>query len=149
MIRSRNASEQVDDPEADIGSCAVNSGISAAQRSGLSLCAVNVVTETPQQHQALLAAKGFSGSEPTTVGDLAHFLLIRHHTAVELVNRMTRLGLLTRTVDAADRRRVLVSLSARGERKLRALSKIHLEELRSVGPALGKILRLLRQTQRR
>ncbi|WP_298378323.1 helix-turn-helix domain-containing protein [uncultured Bradyrhizobium sp.] len=111
----------------------------AAQQAGL----------TPQQHQALLAIKGFSGMEPTTVGDLARYLLIRHHTAVELVNRMTKLGLLTRAVDAADGRRVLVTLTAQGERKLQTLSKIHLEELTTAGPALGKILRHFRQSQKR
>ena len=111
----------------------------AAQKAGL----------TPQQHQVLLAIKGFSGAEPTSVGDLARFLLIRHHTAVELVNRMTKIGLLVRAVDAADGRRVLVTLTAQGERKLQALSKIHLEELSAVGPALGKILRHVRQSQKR
>jgi DNA-binding MarR family transcriptional regulator len=40
---------------------------------------------TPQQHQALLAIKGFSSAEPVSVGELAEFLLVRHHTAVELV----------------------------------------------------------------
>ncbi|MDH2386876.1 helix-turn-helix domain-containing protein [Bradyrhizobium sp. CER78] len=111
----------------------------AAQAAGL----------TPQQHQALLAIKGFSGTEPTTVGDIARYLLIRHHTAVELVNRMTKLGLLMRAVDAADGRRVLVTLTAQGERKLQALSKIHLEELTTAGPALGKILRHFRQSQKK
>src|ERR1700743_2860574 len=47
----------------------------------------------PQQHQALLAIKGFAGPELTSVGDLARVLLIRHHSAVELTPRMTRLGL--------------------------------------------------------
>src|SRR6202140_3222465 len=51
---------------------------------------------TPQQHQALLAIKGFSGAEPVSVGDLAEFLLVRHHTAVELVDRIARVGLLKR-----------------------------------------------------
>ena len=111
----------------------------AAQQAGL----------TPQQHQALLAIKGFSGPEPTTVGAIARYLLIRHHTAVELVNRMVKLGLLTRAVDAADGRRVLVTLTAQGERKLQALSTIHLEELTTAGPALGKILRHFRQSQKR
>jgi DNA-binding MarR family transcriptional regulator len=49
----------------------------AANRSGL----------TAQQHQALLAIRGFSSREPISVGDLARYLLIRHHTAVELVDR--------------------------------------------------------------
>ena len=106
-----------------------------AQKAGL----------TPQQHQALLGIKGFSGPGPASIGDLARFLLIRHHTAVELVNRMTRLGLLSRVVDAEDGRRVLVQLTAKGERKLQALSRTHIEELRSVNRALGKFLRTMRR----
>lgn len=106
-----------------------------AQKAGL----------TPQQHQALLGIKGFSGPGPASIGDLARFLLIRHHTAVELVNRMTKLGLLSRAVDAEDGRRVLVQLTAKGERKLQALSRTHIEELQSVNRALGKFLRSVRQ----
>lgn len=103
----------------------------------------------PQQHQALLAIKGLAGPELTSVGDLARVLLIRHHTAVELTTRMTRLGLLTRTVDASDARRVLLKLTSRGERKLQALSKIHLEELHAVGPTLVHILHQFRKSQKR
>src|SRR5262249_18511134 len=62
---------------------------SAADRAGL----------TTQQHQALLAVKGFSNGVPISVGDLAEYMLIRHHTAVELVDRMTRLKVLSRSVD--------------------------------------------------
>lgn len=100
---------------------------------------------TPQQHQALLAIKGFSRAEPVSVGDLAEFLLIRHHTAVELMDRMTKIGLLCRIVDEADGRRVLVKLTKEGERRLRKLTKIHLEELRAIGPTLTKILKPFRR----
>jgi DNA-binding MarR family transcriptional regulator len=99
---------------------------------------------TPQQHQALLTIRGFSSIGFVSVGDLAEFLLIRHHTAVELMNRMTKLGLLSRSVDEADGRRVLVKLTKEGERRLRKLSRIHLEELRAIGPTLTKILKPFR-----
>jgi DNA-binding MarR family transcriptional regulator len=95
---------------------------------------------TPQQHQALLAIKGFSSPEPISVGDLAQFLFIRHHTAVELMDRMTKLGLLKRIMDDADSRRVLLKLTRKGELRLQRLSKIHFEELRAASPALTKIL---------
>lgn len=111
----------------------------AAQRAGLA----------PQQHQALLAIKGLAGPEHTSVGDLARALLIRHHTAVELAARMRKLGLIDRSVDAEDGRRVLLKLTARGERKLQALSAIHLEELRAVGPTLVNILRQFRNARKR
>lgn len=111
----------------------------AAARQGLA----------PQQHQALLAIKGFAGPDLTSVGDLARALLIRHHTAVELTARMKRLGLINRSVDAQDGRRVLLKLTARGERKLQALSAIHLEELSAVGPTLVSILRQVRNARKR
>lgn len=106
----------------------------AAQRAGL----------TPQQHQALLAIKGFAGQEGASVGEVARFLLIRHHTAVELMNRMARLKLISRGADPSDARRVLVNLTTKGEQKLQALSRIHLTELRAASPALGRILRSFR-----
>lgn len=114
-------------------------GENAAQKVGL----------PPQQHQAMLAIKGFAGPDLTSIGDLARILLIRHHTAVELASRMTKLGLLTRTVDANDGRRVRLKLTARGERKLEALSTIHLRELREVGPALVNILKQFRRSRKR
>jgi DNA-binding MarR family transcriptional regulator len=102
---------------------------------------------TPQQYQALLAIKGFSTPEPVSVGDLARYLLVKHHSAVELVDRMTKLGLLCRTVDDDDARRVLVMLTAKGEQKLRNLAKIHFEELRSASPALSRTLKAFRRSQ--
>ena len=101
---------------------------------------------TPQQHQALLSIRGFSSRDPISVGDLAEFLLIRHHTAVELIDRMTKLGLLSRIVDETDGRRVLVKLTKEGGRRLRELSRIHLEELRAIGPTLAKILKPFRRS---
>ena len=111
--------------------------------------AANKAGLTPQHHQALLAIKGFSSSEPASVGDLAEFLLVRHHTAVELVDRMTKLGLLSRMVDDADSRRVLVKLTRKGEQRLRTLSMIHFAELQSAGPALAKILQSFRRSRSR
>jgi DNA-binding MarR family transcriptional regulator len=103
----------------------------AAKRAGL----------TTQQHQALLAVRGFSDKGPVSVGDLARYLLIRHHTAVELVNRMTRLKVLSRSTDDIDGRRVVLRLTKEGERRLQKLSKIHLEELRAIEPTLTALLR--------
>jgi DNA-binding MarR family transcriptional regulator len=110
----------------------------AARRAGL----------TPQQHQALLAIKGFAGQERASIGDVARFLLIRHHTAVELMNRMAKLGLVSRGADPEDARRVLVKLTTRGRQKLRVLSRIHLNELRAASPVLNRILRSFRSAAR-
>jgi DNA-binding MarR family transcriptional regulator len=97
---------------------------------------------TPQQHQALLGIKGFVRPGPATVGDVARFLLIRHHSAVELMNRMAKLGLISRVVDTDDARRVLLKLTRKGEQKLQALSRRNVEELRrAASPALRRLLK--------
>jgi DNA-binding MarR family transcriptional regulator len=101
---------------------------------------------TPQQHQALLTVRGFSDPEPVSVGDLAEFLLIQHHTAVELVDRMTKLELLTRVIDTSDGRRVLVKLTREGEKRLQKLSQTNLKELRAIGPTLTRMLETFRNS---
>lgn len=110
----------------------------AARRAGL----------TPRQHQALLAIKGSPGGAPLSIHDLAERLCIRHHSAVELVDRLTRAGLAERRHDPRDRRRVLIRLMPAAERDLRDLSAIHLEELHRLGPALIEIVRALPATGR-
>ncbi|WP_050425837.1 MarR family winged helix-turn-helix transcriptional regulator [Bradyrhizobium tropiciagri] len=97
---------------------------------------------TPQQHQALLGIKGFVEPGPPSIGDIARFLLIRHHSAVELMNRMAKLGLISRVTDPVDGRRVQLKLTAKGEQKLQAISKKNIEELRrAASPALRRLLR--------
>jgi DNA-binding MarR family transcriptional regulator len=100
----------------------------AARRAGL----------TPQQHQTLLAIKGYEGSP--TVGQLAQRLLIRHHSAVGLADRLARAGLLARNIDPDDRRRVTLTLTAKAERVLARLSTAHRDELRRLAPMLREIL---------
>jgi DNA-binding MarR family transcriptional regulator len=102
---------------------------------------------TPQQHQALLGIKGFVRPGPATVGDVARFLLIRHHSAGELINRMAKLGLVGRVTDPEDARRVHLRLTRKGEQKLQALSRKNLEELRrAASPALSRLLKSFRQS---
>jgi DNA-binding MarR family transcriptional regulator len=97
----------------------------------------------PQQHQLLLALKGLSGLRKVTIGDLAERLKIQHHSAVELVNRMSERNLVQRDRDKQDQRRVLVTLSPYGEEVLRRLSLLHRTELRSTGPVLVQILQAI------
>jgi len=87
---------------------------------------------TPQQHQALLAVKGFPGPEPMTIGALAERLRIRHHSAVGLVDRLAAHGLLARRPGRLDRRQVHLALTAAGTRVLARLSAVHRGELRRV-----------------
>lgn len=95
---------------------------------------------TPRQHQALLAVRGAPGGEAPTVGDLADRLGLRHHSAVGLVDRLVSLGLLARQRAAEDRRRVRLSLTASGRRRLERLAAAHRDELRRVGPRLRTLL---------
>lgn len=100
---------------------------------------------TSQQHQALLAIKAQTLSRPMSIGDLAGQLLIKHHSAVELVGRLEKAGYTKRSRDDEDRRRVLVSLTREGEGVLAALSANNLRELRVVSPAFAGLLEQLKQ----
>ena len=82
---------------------------------------------TPAQHQLLLAVRGHGGRP--TIGDVAEHLILRHHSAVELVDRAERAGLLHRRPDPDDHRIVRLELSTDGEARLAALSAAHLDEL--------------------
>jgi DNA-binding MarR family transcriptional regulator len=95
---------------------------------------------TPQQHQALLAIKGFPGRDRVTVGELAERLQLRHHSAVGLVDRLAAEKWVARVPSAKDRRQVFVQLTRRGQNVLERLSSAHTEQLKRMGPEL--ILRL-------
>lgn len=101
----------------------------------------------PQQHQALLALKGMPQDCVPTIGHLADRLLLKHHSAVGLVDRLETLGLLTRQPSSDDARQVLLRLTAKGERILHRLSLSHHKELEETGPKLVAALRSIsRQT---
>jgi len=91
---------------------------------------------TPQKHQLMLAVAGHAPGETPTIGYLAGQLLIQHHSAVGLVNRLNDQGLVERVHDSADRRQVIVRLTPRGSALLAELAASHRAELRSAGPAL-------------
>src|ERR1700721_4143920 len=97
----------------------------------------------PQHHQAILAIRGFGSERAVTVGGLARHLLIKHHTAVGLADRLVRAKLVVRTVDAHDRRRVLLTLTAKADRALKQLSSTHRSEIRRNAPQLIRLLRHL------
>lgn len=98
---------------------------------------------TPQQHQALLAIKGYPGRDSVTIGELAERLQLRHHSAVGLVDRLVAEKLVVRKTSATDRRRVMVQLASRGETILEKLSALHREQLQRIGPELGQLLERL------
>jgi len=103
----------------------------------------------PQQHQALLAIKGMPADATPTIGELAHRLLLRHHSAVELTNRLEAAGLIRRKHGKDDRRQTLIYLTARGAARLRSLSLMHRDELAVKGPQLVKALQSVVRASRR
>jgi DNA-binding MarR family transcriptional regulator len=89
---------------------------------------------TTTQHQLLLAIRGHRGDRAPTVGDVARWLLIRPHSAVELIDRAQSAGLVQRTQDPNDQRVVRMSLTRSGAEKLDRISKANLSELGRLGP---------------
>ncbi|MFC5499330.1 MarR family winged helix-turn-helix transcriptional regulator [Caenimonas terrae] len=90
------------------------------------------------QYQLLVQIKGMPGRSWALVGELAAALLLKHHTAVELVARCDAAGLVRRERDPDDHRKVRVFLTPVGERKLHAIALRHREEL-------GQLLAHIRQ----
>jgi DNA-binding MarR family transcriptional regulator len=96
---------------------------------------------TPQQHQALLSIKGgYAGREEISIGELAEHLLVKNHSAVELVDRLVRAELVARKPSTEDRRRVCLRITAKGEAILRRLSDANLAELQSFAHLMGGFL---------
>ena len=91
---------------------------------------------TPGQHQLLLAVRGHQDPRGPTVGDVAAHLLLRHHSAVGLIDRAEAAGLVTRGPDADSASTVRLRLTDRGSRQLDALSELHLEELTHLAPTM-------------
>jgi DNA-binding MarR family transcriptional regulator len=95
---------------------------------------------TPAQHQLLLAVKGHPGGQPPAVGDIAAYLLLRHHSAVELIDRAEAAGLVRRGPDEGDGRVIRVRLTPDGEERLGQLCSAHLNELRRLAPVLDHLV---------
>jgi DNA-binding MarR family transcriptional regulator len=95
---------------------------------------------TPQQHQALLAIRGFPQGERMVIGELADRLQIQHHSAVGLVDRLEAQGLVVREPALTDRRQVFVTLTPQGAAVLGRLAAAHREELRRIGPQMRELL---------
>ena len=109
--------------------------------------AAKAVGLTANQHQALLAIKGFPNRESITNGELAERLQIKHHSAVGLVNRLESQQLVVREQGSTDKREVFVRLTARGEQLLEQLTAVHREELQQIASHLTGILRMLNKTK--
>jgi DNA-binding MarR family transcriptional regulator len=94
----------------------------------------------PQHQQLLLAIKGLPVGLSPTISVLAERLLVRHHSVVELLDRMVERGLVRRERRSADRRQVVVVLTAKADRLLQRIGDRHHRQLQDEGPALIEAL---------
>jgi len=97
----------------------------------------------PQQYLLLLAIRGLTDGEDATIQVLADRLALKHHSMVELIDRLEVHGYVRRNRSRDDRRRVLVSLLPRGEKLLEQVARHRISELRSSGAALVKAISAL------
>jgi DNA-binding MarR family transcriptional regulator len=103
---------------------------------------------TPAQHQLLLAIRGHAGHEAPNVGEIADYLALRHHSAVELIDRAEAAGLVMRSSDIVNRSVVHVRLTSLGAEKLDRLSETHLRELRQLAPTMRALWEALEAGER-
>ena len=99
---------------------------------------------TPQQYQAMLAIRTRPNAT-MAMKELAEQLLLTHHAAVQMVDRLAKAGLATREASTSDRRLVLLKLTPRGEALLDQLAARHLEVVLRQEPALSASLKQLRK----
>lgn len=104
-----------------------------------------------QQYQMLQCVGGIPEGMAPTIANVAKRMLLKHNSAVELVDRTIEQGLLQRTGDDSDHRRILLCVTPRGERILASLADFHTRELEQSGPqllrALNRVLRVRAQTR--
>jgi DNA-binding MarR family transcriptional regulator len=103
----------------------------------------------PQQYLLLLMIRGLPEGEEATIRTLAERLALKHHSAVELIDRLEARGYVRRSRGRDDRRRVLVSLLPRGERMLEEVARHRINELRSYGHELVRAIHQLLEQARR
>jgi DNA-binding MarR family transcriptional regulator len=94
----------------------------------------------PQQYMLMLALRGLPAGVEPSIRELAERMQLRHHSVVELVDRLEKRLLLRRERAKADRRQVILHLTPRGERILTKLAKQRISELRTSAPALVRAL---------
>jgi DNA-binding MarR family transcriptional regulator len=95
---------------------------------------------THAQHQLLLAVRGHADGRGPTISEVAEYLNVRHHSAVGLVDRAERLGVVARVRDDEDARVVRVRLTALGEQRIAALTELHIAELARLAPTLQHLV---------
>jgi DNA-binding MarR family transcriptional regulator len=91
---------------------------------------------TPAQHQLLLAIRAAKDPRGPSVGEVAEVLLIRHHSAVGLVDRAQEAGLIARERDPDQQSTVRLRLTEDGAARLASLSELHMHELAHLAPTM-------------
>ena len=89
---------------------------------------------TTQHYQAMLVLRAATDGKSISINDLAHELLLKHNSAVGLVDRLVRKDLVAREPARDDRRKVELRLTPRGREVLARLAAVHAAELRRIGP---------------
>ena len=94
----------------------------------------------PQQYLMLLAIRGLPPDVPGKIRALADRLAVKHHSAVELVDRLEQHGYVKRTRSREDKRQVLVSLLPKGQKVLERVVQQRISELRTNGRELVRAI---------
>jgi DNA-binding MarR family transcriptional regulator len=141
--RSKGAAAERSQPQTADYRALANFRYALRQFLAFSGDAAQSVGLTPQQHQAMLSIIGAPEGQAVTIGFVAKRMLLKHHSMVELVDRLVELNLVARQQDAADRRKVLLSLTPKAKRLLTKLSAAHLQELRQIRPVFADLLERL------
>lgn len=100
---------------------------------------------TPAKHQLLLAIRGHPDPAGPTIGEIADYLVLRHHSAVGLIDRAESDGLVKRSPDPTSKSVVRVTLTPAGAAKLDALAQAHLEELAHLAPTMRALWKAVEQ----
>jgi DNA-binding MarR family transcriptional regulator len=116
----------------------IQEGDAAAQRTNLQ----------PQQYQMLLTIRGLPEGAVATIRTLAERMALKHHSAVELIDRLESGGLVRRSRGQGDKREVRVSLLPRGAKLLERVARGRLGELKTRGAALADAIATLVERQR-
>jgi DNA-binding MarR family transcriptional regulator len=110
---------------------------------GFSEMAAEAVGISAQQYQLLQVIASAPQGRPASISYVAERMVVRHNSAVELVDRAERSGLVRRIADESDHRRSLVEITGRGAELLALLVAQHLEEIEAEGPEMLRALRAL------
>ena len=94
---------------------------------------------TPLQHQLMLAIRGDDDPRGPTISTVANYLVSKHHSVVELVDRAEAAGLVRRIQDAGDHRVVRLALTRSGEQILEALGALTVAELSRLAPRMREM----------